>query len=255
MKVSVITVCYNAANEIARTIHSVLEQTFDDMEYIIIDGASTDSTIKVINDALNDISNRKTYVVSEPDKGIYDAMNKGIRVAHGEWLCMMNAGDMFTNSHVLEDVFSSSIVSDVSFIYSDFYKATSFGRYFRVHTFCKEHNRLLVHQSIIYKKCLHERFGYYIVTPKIIISDYLFFLQVPVNETMKVDIVIAKYEGGGISEIGGWCKQQSLCADVVYRHGNFWLVQLNYLKWCIKTCLPKKIREWLRLRMSGVENV
>lgn len=255
VKLSVITICYNAEKEIGRTMLSVLNQTYSSVEYIIIDGLSKDRTVKEINRISNEYNNKKIKLISEPDKGIYDAMNKGIQLATGEWLCMMNAGDMFANNCVLEKIFTNSIPEHISFLYSDFYKATSFGRYFRVKTCCDYHRKMLVHQSVIYKKELHNRFGYYIVTPRIIISDYLFFLQVPVDETMKVDVVISKYEGGGISETGGWCKQQGLCADVVFRHGNFWLVQINYIKWRLKTSLPKRLREWLRLRMSGVDNV
>ena len=255
MKISIITICYNTVNEIERTIRSVLDQTFEDLEYIIVDGASKDGTPEKAKEVLAQYPKRITRIISESDKGIYDAMNKGIKVSSGEWLCMMNSGDIFNNEKVLSDVFSYNIPDNIKFIYSDFYKATSYGKYFRVKTCCEEHKRVLVHQSTIYKRILHNEHGYYIVTPKIIISDYLFFLQIPVEETMKVDTIIAKYEGGGISESGGWCKQQGLCANVVFRHGCFWALQFEYILWRIKTCLPRKVREWLRLKMSGINNV
>lgn len=255
MKLSVITICFNAAHEIARTLYSVLNQKYEDMEYIIVDGGSTDTTLAVIEEVRKKHKERLITVVSEPDKGIYDAMNKGLRRAKGEWVCMMNAGDMFTNESVLIEIFKTTIPQNISFIYSDFYKGTGFGKYFKFKTCCEEHKKTLVHQSVIYKKSLHERFGYYIVTPKIIISDYLFFLQIPVEETLKVETVISKYEGGGISESGGWCKQQYLCANVLFRHGSFWTIQLKYILWRVKTCLPRKVREWLRLKMSSVDNI
>ncbi len=254
-KVSIITICYNAEEEIERTMKSVLEQTLKDYEYIIVDGASRDKTMDVISSVLKLYDTSKVKVISEPDKGIYDAMNKGVNLASGEWICMMNSGDIFNNEKVLSDVFSYNIPDNIKFIYSDFYKATSYGKYFRVKTCCEEHKRVLVHQSTIYKRILHDKYGYYAVTPKIIISDYLFFLRIPTEETMKVDTVIAKYEGGGISEHGGWVHQQALCANVVYRHTSFWAIYWQYIMWRIKVSMPKKIRELIRLRMSGVSNV
>lgn len=255
MKISIITICYNTVNEIEHTIRSVLDQTFIDLEYIIVDGASKDGTPEKAKEVLAQYPNRLTRLISESDKGIYDAMNKGIKASSGEWLCMMNSGDIFTNANVLSDVFSNNIPNNINFIYSDFYKATSYGKYFRVKTCCEEHKRVLVHQSTIYKRILHDKYGYYAVTPKIIISDYLFFLRIPTEETMKVDTVIAKYEGGGISEQGGWVHQQALCANVVYRHTSFWAIYWQYIMWRIKVSMPKKIREIIRLRMSGVSNV
>lgn len=82
MKISVVTVCYNAADTIEKTILSVLNQTYHDIEYIIIDGGSTDGTVEIIRKYADKIA----YWVSEPDKGIYDAMNKGIEVATGSGL-------------------------------------------------------------------------------------------------------------------------------------------------------------------------
>lgn len=90
MTISIITICYNAASDLEKTIKSVAAQKFKDFEYIVIDGQSKDSTLDIIKRNEDVISKW----VSEPDKGIYDAMNKGIRMAEGDWLIMMNAGDV-----------------------------------------------------------------------------------------------------------------------------------------------------------------
>lgn len=101
IKISVITVCWNCVNEIEKTIKSVLEQTYSNVEYIVVDGASTDGTLEVINR----YKERIDKVVSEPDKGIYNAMNKGVQLAIGEWCIFMNAGDKFVNNSVLSEMF------------------------------------------------------------------------------------------------------------------------------------------------------
>lgn len=252
MKISIITISYNVEKEIERTMRSVLNQTFKDLEYIIVDGKSKDNTVAIAKSIAAEYPNRVVRIISEPDKGIYDAMNKGIKMASGEWVCMMNAGDVFTDKYVVSNVFKNIIPENISFLYSDFYKHTVFGKYFRVHTCCTERNRILVHQSTIYRRILHQQYGYYAVTPKIIISDYLFFLQIPLDQTLKVDTVIAKYEGGGISETGSWCYKQALCANVVFRQCGFWSIFIKYIVWRIKISLPLNIRQWIRLKQSGV---
>ena len=94
--ISVITVCYNVASSIEKTMLSVLNQTYKNLEYIIIDGNSTDGTVDIIKR----YAERLTFWISEPDNGIYDAMNKGIVKATGEFLIFMNAGDQFLNDKV-----------------------------------------------------------------------------------------------------------------------------------------------------------
>lgn len=166
---------------------------------------------------------------------------------------MMNAGDVFASPEVLKEVFHSHIENSISFLYSDLYKMTSYGKIFKINMFCNEYNRRLVHQCIIYRKRLHTEYGYYAVTPKLIISDYLFFLQVPTEQIKKVNTIIAIYEGRGVSESGTWCKKQCLCADVIFGYRNFWSIYVHFIKWRIKTCLPRKIRERIRLMLSGVD--
>ncbi|MBQ8222609.1 MAG: glycosyltransferase [Bacteroidales bacterium] len=113
--ITVITVCYNSIDTIEKTIMSVLSQTYTNIEYIIVDGASTDGTVEVIKRYKDLLS----AFVSEPDKGIYDAMNKAIAMSHGKWVNFINSGDTFVNNQVIENVFSKSYNDDVKVIYGD----------------------------------------------------------------------------------------------------------------------------------------
>lgn len=115
MKISVITVCYNAADTLEVTMQSVLEQTYRDIEYIIIDGGSTDGT----DDIIRKYEDQIAYWVSEPDRGIYDAMNKGIKVATGEWVNFMNAGDRFYDEKVVENLFEETIEAKFACVFGD----------------------------------------------------------------------------------------------------------------------------------------
>ena len=116
MIVTIITVCRNHAQELERTIRSVESQTWQEREYLVIDGASTDDTLDVIKAHEASI----TRWVSEPDQGIYDAMNKGVKMAQGEWVIFMNAGDTFAGDDTLQRVFGSPQDADV--IYGDVIK-------------------------------------------------------------------------------------------------------------------------------------
>jgi glycosyltransferase involved in cell wall biosynthesis len=240
MKLSIITICFNACNQIERTITSVINQTYDDFEYIIIDGGSKDGTVELINKYRNSIS---TFI-SEPDKGIYDAMNKGIKLAKGEWVCMMNAGDVFTNHDVLKNVFDEHIGNNIKFLYSDCYSFNSKGQ--KVLCPLSYEEGKLIHQSTIYKKELHSEYGYYIVSKPIIISDYLFFIQVPKDEVQKLHTVISIYEGGGVSAQGDWAFKQAICADVVFRRRTFYGMITFYISKKIKSIIPDYIKDYIK---------
>ena len=114
---TIVTVCYNAVDEIEKTILSVINQTYENIEYIIVDGASTDGTLNVINKYRDFIS----CCISEPDGGIYEAMNKGIKLATGEWINFMNAGDTFSSVDILSRLFmqSGSQLREYAIIYGD----------------------------------------------------------------------------------------------------------------------------------------
>lgn len=114
-KISIITVCLNAELEIKDTINSLTSQTFKDFEWIVIDGMSKDNTLKYAKQAPIE----KKIVVSEKDEGLYDAMNKGIKLANGEFLIFLNAGDYFYDKDTLKDLMESCQHADI--IYGETY--------------------------------------------------------------------------------------------------------------------------------------
>jgi len=113
-KVSVVTVCFNAEDSIKSTINSVISQDYRDVEYIIVDGGSFDKTVDIIKENENKIS----FLVSEKDSGIFDAMNKSLSFCNGEWIIFMNAGDEFYNSHIISEV-APYLNSKEDFVYGD----------------------------------------------------------------------------------------------------------------------------------------
>ena len=115
LKVSIITVCFNSASTIRDTINSVINQTYPNIEYIIIDGNSKDDTYQIVKSYGTKISIHK----SEPDKGIYDGLNKGISLASGEIIGMLHADDFYANSTVIEQVVALFENSDTDSLYSD----------------------------------------------------------------------------------------------------------------------------------------
>lgn len=108
-KLSVITIVYNNVRDIERTVKSVVNQTYPNIEYVVIDGASTDGTLGV----LNRYRDRIAKLLSEPDKGIYDAMNKGLQLATGDYILFMNSGDEIYSSETVANVFASGPGADI----------------------------------------------------------------------------------------------------------------------------------------------
>ena len=127
MKISIITICFKAAADLENTIASVRSQKYKDCEDLVVDGGSRDGEREVINQNIDVI----TKWVSEPDKGIYDAMNKGIKMATGEWVIMMNAGDVFADSQVLASVFENPINDNITFLYGDTLSRQKKGKFLR----------------------------------------------------------------------------------------------------------------------------
>ncbi|MGP0129343.1 MAG: glycosyltransferase family 2 protein [cyanobacterium endosymbiont of Rhopalodia musculus] len=205
IKFSVITVCKNADRFIEKAIQSVINQSYQDLEYIIIDGKSQDCTVKIIEKYLD----RITKFVSETDSGIYSAMNKGIRYSTGNFICFLNADDYFVDDGVITDL-ANYIKQNPSsdFIYGDLEVRYPSGRLIRVNPPTPENvlDELvcgcLPHQASFAKADLFfSTIGFFNENYKIS-SDYEWFLKLTQNETVKLSYyprLISSYYSGGLS--------------------------------------------------------
>ena len=200
VKASVITICRNESASIRATIESVLCQTFRDFEYIVIDGASTDGTADIISS----YSERLAYWVSEPDSGIYEAMNKGIRRASGEYMLFLNGGDLLESVETLAKVFAAGHDEDI--LYGDTYKSDgarryrcSFASYSMSPFFLFTHT--LPHQGSFIRKRLFEELGLYDATYRLM-GDYEFFKRAIIKggaSTRYLGFPVCIFDLGGIS--------------------------------------------------------
>ena len=163
MKVSVITVCYNSTATIEKTILSVASQTYKNIEYIIIDGNSRDNTVAVINNHQDKISKW----ISEPDNGLYDAMNKGIAMATGDLIGILNSDDTFNSDTVIEEIANFHLQNDIDASIGNIIQHRESGKVVRLYSSKYWNPEKLKmgfmppHPSIFIKRELFDKFGIY----------------------------------------------------------------------------------------------
>ena len=201
MKLSIITINRNNASGLKKTIESVIIQSFTDVEYIVIDGASTDESVDIIKSYSDKIS----YWVSEPDSGIYNAMNKGVLASHGEYVLMLNSGDYLVDKDVIQsviplldgiDIIQGNIIEEHGNIV---YRNRGFGKsdisYFDIM------KGFFLHQASFCKRSLFDRNGLFDENYKVI-GDTKFFMTCldKGNASFKyIDVDISNYDMSGIS--------------------------------------------------------
>lgn len=201
-KISIITVNYNDKVGLEKTIISVINQNSNDYEYIVIDGGSNDGSKEVIEKYKDKID----YWVSEPDKGVYNAMNKGIKVAKGEFVIFMNGGDSFYDETVLENV-NELLVDDFDIYYGDNYKIKQNSKRKKTYpeelTFSFFYTSCINHQSTFIRRKLF--FDYFLYNEDFkIVSDWEFFIYTICHENIPykyLGITISNYDFTGISSI------------------------------------------------------
>lgn len=180
--ISIITVCFNSERTIKKTIESVLFQEYNFFEYIIVDGNSSDSTLQIINEFKLD---KRISIISEPDKGIYDAINKGINKANGEIIGILNSDDYYFDQSILSKIVSG-FSEETDLVYSDICfinKKQKISRYFSSKYFNKYFfyfGMMPPHPSIFVRRKLYENLGLYKTTYQIA-ADFEFFLRVFLN--------------------------------------------------------------------------
>ena len=195
MRYSIITINFNDKEGLSRTIKSVIDQTFKDFEYIIIDGGSTDGSVDIIKQYADHIS----YWISEKDKGVYNAMNKGIAQAKGDYLVFMNSGDCFHTPDILrlmsdyqEDIICGKVLKGDTTIPSGHYKPTI--------TLVDLMRGSLPHQAMFIKKEVMVKHPY--DENYKILSDWKFCIQALVFDNCSFrnsDVIVADYDISGIS--------------------------------------------------------
>lgn len=211
MKISLITVCRNVAPVIKETLDSVFGQTHADIEVIVIDGASTDGTIGILKELLDghDHGSRAVKWISEPDKGIYDAMNKGLRLATGEVIGFVNAGDLLMTSEVIANVVASFERSKADAVYGDIIMVdeadiTKVKRTWKSGAYDRDRFKqgwMPPHIATFIRKTAYDRFGFF-NTDLRIAADYeiLFrFLYKHRITTVHLPMVLVRFRLGGMS--------------------------------------------------------
>ena len=198
---SVITVVYNNVADIGRTLLSVLNQTHPTIEYIVIDGCSTDGTLDIINT----YKSRIAKLISEPDRGIYDAMNKGLSMATGDYVIFMNSGDEFYAADTVEKVFAKADGADIYYGETEMVNARrqSLGRRrhkapakFTWRSF--KYGMSVSHQAIYIRRALTTPYNpAYQLSADI---DWIIRAAKKAKKIVKVDGYVAKYLVGGMSK-------------------------------------------------------
>ncbi|MEI8389452.1 MAG: glycosyltransferase family 2 protein [bacterium] len=200
MKFSIITVCKNSEKSIENAILSVINQTYKNFEYIIIDGVSTDNTLNIVNKYSDKIST----IISEPDNGLYDAMNSGIKHATGDYLFFLNSDDQFLHENILKLVAENAEDSQAEVIYGDIAVLNK-----QTGTICiQKHNKFNkiylmkntpCQPGCFYKKSAFSKYGNFDTNYKIV-SDHEWFLRVFLEHKIE-----SKYLGFPINifNIGG----------------------------------------------------
>ena len=225
MKLSIITINFNNADGLRKTMESVLSQTYRNIEYIVIDGASSDNSVEIIREmsaALNDGNDGMMHFqwVSEPDTGIYNAMNKGLKKAKGEYTLMLNSGDYLVDEHVIErmmpELDGTDIVqgNNIEERTKGVYRNRGYGKSdIDLFDVMKGH---FLHQSSFCRRDLFERYGYFDESYKMSADTKFFMICLGKKDAMfrYVDIDVANYDMTGISaeRKGPWarCHQEEL---------------------------------------------
>ncbi len=200
MKISIIIPTYNASKTLSAAIESILEQTFIDYEILIIDGLSTDHTVELAKS----YQDERIKIISEKDSGIYDAMNKGIQLAEGEWLYFLGSDDYLLRPNTLAEV-SQYLNHEYDLVYGNVVWGDTREIYdgpFTLEKVVKEKN--ICHQAIFHNKNIYIKMGLYDLTYKYC-ADHYFNIRCFIEKCniLYIDVLVAYYNINGLSSSGG----------------------------------------------------
>lgn len=196
MKLSIIIPTFNSSRTLRRTLDSIFSQTFRDYEVLVMDGASSDDTVKIAES----YGDSRIKVFSEPDKGIYDAMNKGVAKSKGEWLYFLGSDDWLLGNSVLKTVFETENIDGYDVVYGDADCSKGFLRG-RGEWVMNDLDFNRCHQAIFYKRIFLVKVGGYDIRYRIV-ADYDLNLKWFLNDKYKhkyIDLIVAHFSDGGVS--------------------------------------------------------
>lgn len=211
MVISIITATYNSARTVRDTFNSILRQSYTNYEYIVVDGGSKDGTVDIIHE-YEPLFGGKIKWISEPDKGIYDAMNKGIRMATGEVVGLLNSDDFYTSSNILSSVAAALKDGKLDAVYGDIHYVRDYDlkkcvRYYSSRPFHRCWMRfgfMPAHPSFYCRRELYERYGMYDLEYKVA-ADFeclLRFIYIHRIKTKYLPLDFVTMRTGGASTSG-----------------------------------------------------
>ncbi len=244
MKITIITVTFNSGKYLEEAINSVIRQTYNNIEYIIIDGGSNDDTLSIIEKYKKYIS----YYISEKDNGIYDAMNKGILASTGDIIGFLNSDDTFYDSDVVKKIFDSfndntdCVIGDIVFVNNkNNLKRNYTSKNFSIKYF--EYGHMPPHPSFYLKKNFYINYGLYDINFKIS-SDFDLISRLMYKNIINfkiIDLVIVRMRDGGIStkiskkillnkEILDSCKKNNIKTNIIKIYFKYFFKIFSFLK-------------------------
>lgn len=243
MTISVITVTYNSEKNIRDTLESVLRQSYCDIEYIIVDGASEDRTLEIVKEYKPAFGGRLRYV-SEVDHGVYDAMNKGLRMATGDVVGFLNSDDFFTSNDVLQEVASTFESNDIDAVYGDVHfvktdDASKRVRYYSSRFFARPLMRfgfMPAHPSFYCRRNAYLKYGGFDTTYKIA-ADFENLLRIIYIHRIRMKYIKKDFvtmRVGGIST-AGMASRKLIMKEHLHAmkkngvYSNFFLLSLRYI--------------------------
>jgi glycosyltransferase involved in cell wall biosynthesis len=248
MKISIITVAYNSADTIAETMDSVASQTYADLEHLVVDGASKDDTVKIAQAH----STPCTRITSEPDRGIYDAMNKGLTYAIGDIVCFLNADDAYADPEVLSRVAHEMQLHSLDALFGDvvFFKAgmpERNVRRYRSDRFCPDllaYGWMPAHPALFMKRSIYQKLGGF-RTQFRIAGDFDFVVRAFAKGQLRyryLPLIMVRMQSGGVSNAG--LRSKWLLNQEVLRSCRENGIRSNIFK--ILSKYPAKLMEVLR---------